>query len=227
MERNIDENWDMFTTELRLLTGKTFNHLKRHFTDHGVLSLSGMQMRSIPSSISELKNLKSLLLADNNLKCLPDEIYSLKSLQELNLGNNKLKKINQKISELENLQLLHLSSNIIKQLPSEISELRNLEYLWLNNNPIQSLQKEIFLLPKLKILNLANTNINDIDQTLIIESPSLHTLFLPKVIKSIPTDLFNLKRRFNYILSVETDQKVIDEFKENKSENVIYSYSVF
>ncbi|CAF1147726.1 unnamed protein product [Rotaria sp. Silwood1] len=78
------------------------------------LDLSYNYLRQLPSSIHNLKQLRTLLLLGNRIKILPDTICQLSKLETLWLGDNKLKELPKTFSQLKHLDWHHhceLSSN--------------------------------------------------------------------------------------------------------------------
>ena len=108
--------------------------------------------------ICDLKQLKMLNLAFNELQSVPSSISSLKNLMYLNLGNNKIHSISESIGELHDLKQLYLQSNSFSTLPSSIEKLKNLEVLDLSSNRFEELPSFIGNLVNLKQLYLAGNN---------------------------------------------------------------------
>ncbi|CAF0872933.1 unnamed protein product [Rotaria sordida] len=78
------------------------------------LDLSYNYLRQLPSSIHNLKQLRTLLLLGNHIKILPDAICQLLKLETLWLGDNKLKELPKNFSQLKHLDWHYhceLSSN--------------------------------------------------------------------------------------------------------------------
>ncbi|KAE9446795.1 hypothetical protein C3L33_21301, partial [Rhododendron williamsianum] len=93
-----------------------------------VLDLSGNKIRSLPESISNLKNLIALILADCHLLKYMPSLEKLKALKVFKLTQSSIEELPQGIEELVNLRKLDLSNN--KYL-DELVDLRKLE---LSNN---------------------------------------------------------------------------------------------
>jgi len=87
------------------------------------ISLYKCDLKTIPSSVFQLKSLQTLDLSFNQLSELPKEIAELKSLQKLYLSSNQLSELPKEIAELKSLHVLDLSSNQLSELPKEIAEL--------------------------------------------------------------------------------------------------------
>jgi len=140
---------------------------------------------SIPSEISELKNLTYLFLGNNWISSIPPEIGELKNLILLNLDHNKIKFIPYEISNLTSLEYLSLNDNLITgkfppfllklsnleilnlsknkfngEIPSEITDLSKLMILWIDNNEFYGrIPESISNLQNLSLLSLSNNNL--------------------------------------------------------------------
>jgi Leucine-rich repeat (LRR) protein len=110
-------------------------------------------LRTLPSEIAKLKNLKTLQLTYCNLDSLPIQIGELKNLTTLDLVGNKLQSLPIQIGELKNLTELYLRDNKLQSLPVQIGKLKNLIALYLIFNPIPKEEQEKIrkLLPNCEI----------------------------------------------------------------------------
>ena len=133
------------------------------------LKLGGNNLTSIPLVIGQLQNLQVLYLGKsdiyesyNQIKSIPTEIWRLKNLKDLDLSGNSLKSIGAEISELRNLEKLDLSYNQLTSIPKEIWQLKNLKNLNLNNNNLNSIEAEISELKDLETLNLSYNQLTNI-----------------------------------------------------------------
>jgi len=104
------------------------------------LSLNGLGIEKIPTTIGKLSNLILLSLNYNKIKNLPDEVCDLKELHTLSLSHNR-----------------------IEHLPEDIGKLEKLAWIDLNRNPIENLPDSITDLKKLEIMNLMVTGIKETD----------------------------------------------------------------
>ncbi|XP_058103428.1 putative disease resistance protein At4g19050 [Magnolia sinica] len=106
--------------------------LFKHMNNLRCLHLTKMQITSLPSSISRLRNLRQLSLSKfKYLIRIPDEIFGhLRQLHFLNLqGNDKLESLPSSLSELVNLKKLILGDCLsLKKLP-HLQKLSALEEL--------------------------------------------------------------------------------------------------
>jgi hypothetical protein len=92
-------------------------------------------IKSIPKSIGNLSELRSLNVSYNNLRIVPESIIKLTNLRKLNLSHNHLRDLPD-LSNLYKLNELDLSFNRFNQIPESVKELTNSLKIYLNNNPI-------------------------------------------------------------------------------------------
>ena len=102
------------------------------------LSIQLNKIRSLPSSVCEMKSLRSLDAHFNELHGLPSMIGKLTSLEILNLSSNfsDLTELPDTFGDLTNLKELDLSNNQIHALPDTFGRLDNLTKLNLEQNPL-------------------------------------------------------------------------------------------
>ncbi|KAG8385271.1 hypothetical protein BUALT_Bualt03G0024600 [Buddleja alternifolia] len=177
-----------------LFESKTFSFLQ-HLTLESNPSLSG----EIPSSISNLANLETLCMSQNNLSGeIPSEIGKLVNLQQLDLSHNNLSgPIPHEIGNLKKLAILDVSWNLLQEMvPSTIGELLFLEKIDLSSNKLQGrLPQELGKLNRLVLLDLSHNyltgpipgNISGLQQQLqylIMEDNPLN-MTLPSFIGSL------------------------------------------
>ena len=121
------------------------------------LDASFNNLAYLPTNLGlELVNLKKLLVQYNKIRSLPTSVGEMKSLQHLDLHFNELHGLPFTIAKLKNLLTLNLSGNFsdLKELPETFSELENLEELDLSNNQIHALPDTFGRLEKLRKINL-------------------------------------------------------------------------
>lgn len=121
------------------------------------LNLTNDHLKTLPSSINKLSNLKVLDLSGNDFSEINLDFKNFKNLQELYLNNEKnlnLPKTLKQLAKLPNLKSLHLEHDNLQNIPSEIQLLKNLERLYLNENNFKEIPKEIKGLPHLQQLDL-------------------------------------------------------------------------
>ena len=129
------------------------------------LDLRNKNLKTIPPSVFEQKQLKIFLFSGNDLTLFPaNEITKLENLIKLNLGSNQLTSIPNELCKLINLRKLNLSYNKLSSLPLEIGKLTNLVNLNLRKNQLTQLPSEIGRLTLLTSLNLMDNQITKEEQ---------------------------------------------------------------
>ncbi|KAG5059393.1 hypothetical protein AAZX31_01G041800 [Glycine max] len=114
----------------------------------------------ITPSVSSLKNLKSLVLADNLFNGSVPDLGKLASLEELNLSGNKLGPEFPSLSK--NLVRVILRNNSLRcRIPPQLMHVYKLELFDISSNVIfGNIPSFIFSLPSLKYLKLASNQLS-------------------------------------------------------------------
>lgn len=159
------------------------------YSQRSTLNLSRKNLKEIPESVYQRKDLKVLKLYGNQIDSISPRIAELIDLEKLYLGKNKLKTLPSEIALLKKLKVLSISNNLITSLPNEIGEMESLEQIWANQNQISKIPDSISKLKKLTVLNL---NFNDLDtlnplisrcdNLQFIELSNNHLVFIPNSI---------------------------------------------
>jgi hypothetical protein len=131
------------------------------------------RFNKLPLEIGLLKNLKRLILDDNNLVDIPREICQLSNLKYLSIAYNKIKTFPIEICQLSNLKYLYLHDNQLTVIPPEISNLNNLTYLTLNNNKLKTLPIQFGQFKKIEMIRVD------------------YNIYIPKELDHINIDFFN------------------------------------
>ncbi|WP_427158347.1 COR domain-containing protein [Aliinostoc sp. HNIBRCY26] len=156
------------------------------------LNLSYEGLKTLPSEIGQLTNLRSLNLQSNQLNSLPPEFGQLVNLRSLNLYGNRLSSLPSEFGQLVNLQSLSLSINQLSSLPSEIGQLVNLQSLSLSVNKLSSLPSEIGQLVNLQSLDLRRNQLSslppEIGQLVNLQSLDLSS----NQLRSLPPEIGQL-----------------------------------
>jgi len=121
------------------------------------LDVSFNSLSYLPTNIGyELPNLQKLMIQLNKIRSLPSSICELKSLRYLDAHFNELHGLPIAIGRMTNLEVLNLSSNFsdLKELPETFGDLTNLRELDLSNNQIHALPDTFGRLDNLTKLNL-------------------------------------------------------------------------
>jgi Leucine-rich repeat (LRR) protein len=142
---------------------KSMENEEYHFpkTKEELLVLNELHLccfcRRVPKEISQLKNIKKLVINIGGLKGpLPKEIKYFKHLEELNLGITFLEKLHVNLYKLKKLKKLNLAGNFFNNIPKGISRLKNLEELDLSLY-LRELPKDIIQLKKMNKLTIYST----------------------------------------------------------------------
>ena len=134
---------------------------------HPVLNLSHQGLKVIPSEISTLTFITTLLLNDNNIIMPPEEITYLNQLEHLSLEHNQLTLLPSNIHTLsESIRFLNLSHNPMMYVPPSLSSLCNLKELWLGFTGLTCFPREVCHLAKLEKLSLEGNSISEIKEDL-------------------------------------------------------------
>lgn len=147
------------------------------------------RLRALPSSIGDLSDLRSLILAGNDLNTFPDSLRKLRQLQSLDLSGNELTELPEWLGDLAELRTLSLSRNKLTALPQSLSRLSRLQIFDLSQNRISELPGWIGQLADLQHLLLAYNQIADLPEPLE-KLHSLRTLDVSQnLIRALPEDI--------------------------------------
>jgi len=109
--------------------------------------------------LKNLKNLQQIDLYDNNIKELPNSIGELKQIKYLSIHNNQLIKLPKNFSKLNSIEILDLSWNNFEEIPEEVFELQNIKKLNLSGNKILKISKSLKKLKNLKKIDMTYNKI--------------------------------------------------------------------
>ena len=102
--------------------------------------LHGNEISNLPDEIGNLQNLRILGIGfstfGNSINILPLSLSKLKNLTHIALANLNLKVIPDWIHELKYLSHLYLNNNSLNDVPVSLAQLERLEYLTLEKNPL-------------------------------------------------------------------------------------------
>ena len=135
-----------------------------------VVSLDNQKLKQIPSFLPQ--NMESFSCNNCKLREFPNQFTAYKNLKTIILSNNNLKEF--QVSQFPNLTMLDLSNNKIKQIDGDFAQnMPHLEYLLLQNNSLKELPLSITNMKKLKVLNISGNKIPfSIIQSLIQALPN-------------------------------------------------------
>ena len=183
----------------------------KHLVD---LRLVGNKIAHVPDAMSNLGNLRILVLqankveslgqncfrgvhgvlveldlSDNLIESLPVKFCRLRKLRTLRLQNNRLTALPKDIGNIRGLQHLTLALNLIGELPASICKLRRLEKLNLERNKLVSLPQELPQLTNLTYLSITH-NLFETIPDIVGEMQSLSTFkAASNCISTIPDSL--------------------------------------
>ena len=158
------------------------------------LNLSQNQFSSLPPEIIKLTNLSTIWISNNKVAILPDEITNLTNLMRLYTSNNMLSYLPASIVKLTKLVILNASSNRLVSIPKEICQLTSLAKLILARNQLSSIPREISELSGLIELNLSDNRLTNVPSQLF-DLGNLTTLDLSdNKLSFVPTDICNLTK---------------------------------
>ncbi len=171
---------------------KLMHSWTKYIKDHST-PIQKNEITNLDNRITQLPNLRILILADNQITTLPSFIGQLTNLEFLSLSNNRLNTIPSSIGQLQKLKALCLANNVLDELPVETGELKNLRFLDLPNNLLQKLPTSLSTLYELQFLDLANNQLKQIPDHLT-QLNRLHVLTLANNhLEKIPTHIGRLK----------------------------------
>lgn len=116
------------------------------------LDLSGRFLKKIPSRVLEYKNLKKINLRNNSFKEFPAELSKLKQLHTILLADNKIHSLTtEEIVLFENLEVLDMDNNKIKTFPN-LRELNALKMVTIIDNELLEVKDLPCKIPKEAVL---------------------------------------------------------------------------
>ena len=126
------------------------------------LDLQENNLIKLPESLGMLTMLQTLYLSKNDLSykfSIPTSISNLKNLRELTMFDCKLTTINKlPFESLKNLEHLNLHNNKLKTLPLSMKNLHKLQELCVGKNQLKNIDKVLKGLKTLRLLDVSNNN---------------------------------------------------------------------
>ena len=158
------------------------------------IEVEGVGIRALPSSVSNLSNLRKLLLTRTQVEALPESIGELKNLDELTLSFNKLTTLPASISDMKSLRHLKINEPNVTDLPPEFGRLNTLETIDLNSTSLESLQPNFSNFVQLTELTIQWTKIKFIpDWITKLENLKVLDFSFTRVSK-LPSDIGNISK---------------------------------
>jgi len=135
---------------------KLHNYITLFVQDNRVtdFSMRSSNLKSLPESIGNYTNVKSIDFTSNWLEELPESFGDLPLLEKLILNDNILKKLPISIGNLSNLRELELIESRLMEFPVTFGNLSRLEKLIASYNKLIVLPDSFGKLKSLKILDL-------------------------------------------------------------------------
>lgn len=115
----------------------------------------------IPNQINKLEHLNNVSINNTQIKSLPETLYNLKNLEGLTFEYNNIANISKNIGKLEQIKRVSFMGNPIKHIPVEICKLQKLESLVLANTKITELPKCLENLQNLDWIDISGTLITE------------------------------------------------------------------
>ena len=146
----------------------------------------------VPSAISNLVNLKVLIVDTNELQEIPREVTLLHNLERLCISNNRICGLPDGFESLKKLRSLHAANNEFAQLPSSICKLKDLEFLDLSDNKLTALPTSISNMTGLHTLMLVINMLKELPDS-ICEMKELRSLWIgSNHIRKLPSNFSKL-----------------------------------
>jgi Leucine-rich repeat (LRR) protein len=176
-----------------------------------------------PEDIFELKDLKTLMLSDNdNFTRLSSKIENLKELEKLTLYFNSLKHLPETIGNLENLEYLDLKHNNLEKLPASLGNLSSLQTLILDRNQLVKIPESIGEMNNLVELDLNANRLSGLPHS-IVNLPNLQVLKLNENdIRLLPADFGTLTELRELYLDQNLLQELPSSFSGLESLELLY-----
>ena len=130
------------------------------------LKLVGLGLTTLPESVGQLQNLRTLDVAENQLTTLPDTLGQLQNLQTLEARENQLTALPESLGQLQNLELLFAQWNQLTALPESLGQLQNLQQLDVENNQLTALPESLGQLQNLQQLDARRNQLAALPESL-------------------------------------------------------------
>ncbi|HEX5706065.1 MAG TPA: leucine-rich repeat protein, partial [Pyrinomonadaceae bacterium] len=122
------------------------------------------KLDELPESLSQLTQLESLNLSDNQLTELPESLSRLTQLKSLNLSHNRLTELPEWMGQLARLNTLKLSGNRLTELPESLGQLTQLVTFDVLANQLTELPESLGELTKLEWVDLSGNQLSSLSE---------------------------------------------------------------
>lgn len=150
----------------------------RHRTELESLEVFGTGLAEVPNWIGELRNLRHIDFSGNELSSIPPELSLLENLEQLDLAYNKLSYVPAELANLRKLKLISLHGNLLKQFPMPWG-CDDKFALYCGRNLIAEVPESIGSLTNLGMLDVSNNNLQTLPAQLA-DLPNLYSLKIDK-----------------------------------------------
>ncbi|KAF8413904.1 hypothetical protein HHK36_001900 [Tetracentron sinense] len=159
---------------------------------------------------------KELSLSGLSLSTVPSTVWESGEIVKVDLSRNSIPELPNELSLCVSLQVLILSGNKIKEWPSGIlKSLSNLSCLKLDNNPLRQIPSDAFgSLSKLQVLDLSGIAASLPEHPALSNLPLLQELYLRRMqLRETPLDLLSMQQLRILDLSQNSLQLIPEGFK--------------
>lgn len=119
--------------------------------------ISKCQLKTAPDFWSTMTQLEDVEIRNNHLQTLPPSFAGLRKVRRLNLSNNRFTQLPEVLQNWTQLKHLHIGNKQLTTLPEWIGNFEQLEMLSFSESPIHQLPNSFVKLKKLTYLNVWRT----------------------------------------------------------------------
>jgi hypothetical protein len=159
------------------IISSSLSAIEEYDMEHGSLDMNNLQLQVVPEELTELENIRSLILSGNVLSELPPFMYEWSSLVILDISYNAISCLPSTIENWTSLERLDVSHNRLVSLPTSLVKLRSLRELFVDNNEITEVPVELCGCRSLEILSARKNLLGTIPLDLCL-CENLHTVSL-------------------------------------------------
>ena len=120
------------------------------------------KLQYVPPAISNLINLRVLVLDTNELQVIPVEVTLLVNLERICISNNRLDSLPAGFERLVKMKSLHVANNCFTTIPACVCKLTALEFMDFSDNSITVIPGNIMKLTNLTTLMLVMNRLTEI-----------------------------------------------------------------